>query len=257
MFNLSQRTVVFAVLFVVPLLGFTYWDLVIASYRYQTETSIVISQENSGTTTFNLSFLGLPATADDKDALSVVEFIISRDMLHYLDEKLHLRDHYSSSRIDWLNRFSNTGSFEEFHNYMTNWLVVYYDTASKIIHVQLQTFDANYSKAVVDAILTKSQEFIDHLNATVTAEQTRFFEEKMVESETRLKQAKQALLTFQRTNRLLTTASESSVVLTDISALETQLGKNKSEFGSLANTLTPDAPRLQQMKSDKIGRAHV
>src|SRR5436305_738111 len=137
MFNLSQRTVVFAVLFVVPLLAFTYWDLVIASYRYQTETSIVISQEN-----------------------------------------------------------------------------------------------------------------FDHLNATITAEQTRYFYEKMVESETRLKQAKQALLTFQQTNRLLTTASESSVVLTDISALETQLGKNKSEFGSLANTLTPDAPRLQQMKSD-------
>src|SRR5437588_4301253 len=190
MTNFSPNRILFLVVFVIPFIIVTYYELAIASDRYQSEASLVINQENSGTTTFDVSFLGLPSSADDKDALSVIEFIQSRDMLHYLDEKLHLRDHYSSSRIDWLNRFSNTGSFEEFHNYMTNWLVVYYDTASKIIHVQLQTLNPNYSKAVVDAILTKSQEFIDHLNATVTAEQTRFFEEKMVESETRLKQAK-------------------------------------------------------------------
>ena len=35
-------------------------------------------------------------------------------------------------------------------------------------------------------------------NERMTAEQTRFFDEKMVESETRLKEAKQALLTFQQ-----------------------------------------------------------
>jgi capsular polysaccharide transport system permease protein len=133
---------------------------------------------------------------------------------------------------------------------MAGWLTVSYDTTAKLIRLQLQTFDQDYSKAVLEAILAKSQEFIDHLNAKVTAEQTRFFDDKMVESEARLKQAKQALLTFQRANRLLTTEAESSLVLQNIQALETLLAKEKSEVDAASKTLTDNAPRLQQMKQD-------
>ncbi len=248
MFNFTANRVLFLILFLIPLLVITFYELAIASDRYQSETSILISQENSGSTTFDVSFLGLPSSADDKDALAIVEFIMSRDMLHHLDEKLHLRDHYSASRVDWWARLSNTASFEQFHEYMAGWLIVAYDTTSKLIRLQLQTFDENYSKAVLDAILVKSQEFIDNLNARVTAEQTRFFDDKMAESEARLKEAKQALMTFQRANRLLTTDSESSLVLQNISALEILLAKQKSEVDAASKTLTDNAPRLQQMK---------
>jgi len=103
---------------------------------------------------------------------------------------------------------------------------------------------------VLDAILAKSQEFIDNLNAVNTAEQTRFFEQKMVESENRLKQAKQALLDFQRANRLLSTDTESGVILASITALQSQVEMDESQFESLAKTLTSNAQRLQQMKSD-------
>jgi capsular polysaccharide transport system permease protein len=250
MFSLTSNRILFVVLFIIPLILVVYYEVAIASDRYQSEASLLISQENSGTTTFDVAFLGLPSSADDKDALSVIEFIMSRDMMHYLDEKHHLRDHYSSSKVDWWARLSNTASFEQFHDYMASWLIVTYDATSKIIRMDIQTFDENYSKAILDSILAKSQEFIDTLNAKVTAEQTRFFDEKMAESEARLKEAKQALLTFQRANRLLTTESESSVVLQNISALETVLSKQKSEYESLSKTLTPNAPRLQQMQSD-------
>ena len=148
----NKNRVLFFVLFVIPLIITAYYEIAIASDRYQSEASLVINQENSGTTTFDVSFLGLPSSADDRDALSVVEFIMSRDMLHYLDEKLHLRDHYSAAKVDWLARFSNTGSFEQFHDYMANWLVVTYDPTSKLIRMQLQSFDENYSKAVLDAV---------------------------------------------------------------------------------------------------------
>ena len=251
-----QRRVMFAALFMLLIIFVALYEYAFVSDRYQSEVLLILNQEQSGITTFNLSFLGLPATGEDKDALSVVEFIMSRDMLHYLDDKLHLRDHYSSSRIDWLTRFSNTATFEDFYNYMTNWLIVTYDPTSKFIHLQLQSFDANYSKAVIDAIIAKSQQFIDTLNAKMTAESTRFFEDKMVESENRLNDAKQALLNFQRANRLLTTQKESSIVMSTISALETTLTTDKSNYDSLATTLTPNAPRLQQMRSDMTALAN-
>lgn len=250
MFSSHANRILFFVLFLIPLLIVAYYELFIATDRYQSQSALIITQEKTGTTTFDVSFLGLPSSADDKDARVIEEYILSRDMLRFLEEKHHLRDHYSASRVDWLARLSNTASFEEFHEYMADYLVITYDVESKIIHIDLQSFDENYSKSVLDSILAKSQEFIDTLNTRVTSEQTRFFDEKMVESETRLKEAKQSLLTFQRVNRLFTTESESALVLANISALETVLSKQKSELDSASKTLSTNAPRLQQLRSD-------
>ena len=202
--------ILFFIVFVLPLIVIAYYEVAIATDRYQSEAALIISQEKAGTTTFDVSFLGLPSSADDKDARVVEEFIMSRDMLHFLDDKHHLREHYSASRVDWLARLSNTASFEDFHQYMAGCMILSYDTKSKIIHFQLQSFDANYSKALLEFVRGTSQLFIDSLNERMTAEQTRFFDDKMVESETRLKEAKQALLTFQQANRLLTTDAESA-----------------------------------------------
>ena len=242
--------ILFFIVFVLPLIVIAYYEVAVATDRYQSEAALIISQEKAGTTTFDVSFLGLPSSADDKDARVVEEFIMSRDMLHFLDDKHHLREHYSASRVDWLARLSNTASFEDFHQYMAGYIILTYDTESKIIHIQLQSFDANYSKALTDSIVARSQLFIDSLNERMTAEQTRFFDDKMVESETRLKEAKQALLTFQQVNRLLTTESESALVLQNISALETAMSKQKSELDSAASVLSNNAPRLQQMRAD-------
>jgi capsular polysaccharide transport system permease protein len=250
MFRYRANRVLFIVLFVIPLLMVSYYELFVAGDRYQSEASLILTQEQSGTATFDVSFLGLPSSAEDKDALVIQEYVMSRDMLHFLDEKHHVRDHYSGANVDWLARLSNTASFEDFHEYMVDYIYVTYDTTAKIIRIQLQTFDENYSKALLDSIVAKSQEFIDTLNARVTAEQTRFFDDKMVESETRLKEAKQALLTFQRANRLFTTESESALILANISALETLMSKQKSALDSASKSLSPNAPQLQQLRSD-------
>jgi len=61
MFKVTANRILFLVLFLIPLLVITFYELAIASNRYLSETSILISQENSGSTTFDVSFLGLPS----------------------------------------------------------------------------------------------------------------------------------------------------------------------------------------------------
>jgi capsular polysaccharide transport system permease protein len=248
MFRSLASRVLFVILFLIPFALFIFYELAIVSDRYQSETSIIIGQERSGSTTFNIAFLGLPASADDRDADSVVEFMQSRDLLQYLDDKFRVRDHYSSKRVDWWNRLRSAASFEELHAYMPNWYAVSYDTTSKIIRVQLQTFNENYSRTLLEAILAKSQEFVDRLNAKMTADQLKFFDEKMAESDARLKEAKQALLTFQRVNKLMTTESESTLVLRNITTLQTLLTQARADIESASQTLSENAPRLQQLK---------
>jgi len=240
----------FLIVFVIPLLALTYFQLFIATDRFQSETSIIITKENSSVATFDVSFLGLPSSADDKDAKVISEFITSRDMLKYLDEKLQIRSHYSASRVDWYYRLPNTASFEDFYSYMQNYVAVSYDGEAKILHVSVQAFDENFAKAVLDAIIARSQEFIDKLNERVSNEQTRFFDVKLIESEARMKEAKETLLKFQKDNRLLTTASEGTLIMANIGALEQELSKKRSELDSVGKDLAPTAPRLISLRSD-------
>src|SRR3954447_17165064 len=160
MFGSLASRILFVILFLVPFALFVFYEMTIVSDRYRSETSIIIGQEKSGTTSFNIAFLGLPASGDDEDAASVIEFMQSRDLLQYLDEKYRMRDHYSSKRVDWFNRLRSAASFEDLYSYMPNWYVVTYDTTAKIIRVELQTFNENYSRTLLEAILAKSQEFV-------------------------------------------------------------------------------------------------
>lgn len=247
--SLTTR-VLFVLVFLFPLAIVGYFQLFVATDRFQSEAALIITEERSGATTFDVSFLGLPASGDDKDAKVIQEFINSRDMLRYLDAKLQVRAHYSSSTVDWFYRLPNTASFEEFHEYMAGYLIVTYDTESKILHVTVQAFDENYAKALLDSVIARSQEFIDKLNERVTNEQTRFFDVKLIESEARMKEAKEALLKFQKDNRLLTTESESTLVLANITALEQALSKKRSDLDAIVNDFSPTAPRLTTLRSE-------
>ena len=55
MFKSIANRVLFTILFAVPLLVVIYYELAIASDRYQSEASLIISEENSGQTTFDLA----------------------------------------------------------------------------------------------------------------------------------------------------------------------------------------------------------
>jgi len=246
--SLASR-VLFVALFIVPFAAFLVFELAVISDRYESEASIIIGQEQSGNTSFNISFLGLPTAGNNTDAQAIVEFIGSRDMLRHLDDTYHLRAHYSSKRVDWWDRLAPTASFEELYLYMPNWLTVAYDTTAKIIRVQFQAFDENYSRMVLDAIISRSQVFVDGMNAKMSAEQTRFFEEKMAETDARLKRAKQELLTFQRANKLLTTESESAFVMNNIAALQRFLIATQAAVDVASKTLSDKAPRLQELKN--------
>ncbi|CAN5270619.1 capsule polysaccharide export protein CtrB [soil metagenome] len=247
--SISTR-IIFLAIFVIPLAVISYYQLFVATDRFESEASVIISVESAGTTTLDVSFLGLPSSGDDKDAKVIAEFVSSRDMLKFLDEKLQLRAHYSAPTVDWFYRLPNTASFEEFHDYMAGYLTVIYDADSKILHVSVQAFDENFAKAILDNVIARSQELIDKLNERVTTEQTRFFDIKLVESEARMKEAKETLLKFQKDNRLMTTDLDAGVVMANITALEQELSKKRSELNSVENDLAPTAPRLISLRSD-------
>ena len=248
--RIGFRTVLFFLAFIVPLGLLAFYELRFATDRFHSDATISITQDNNQTQSLDLTMIGLPAVADSKDALTLITYITSFDMLHYLESQLQLRQHYSDPDIDWWSRLPPEASLEEFHNYMQNYITVEFDASSHLVSIHVQAFARDYAQKIVNTILARSQTFVDNLNAHVTEEQTRFFQTQLAESEARLKEARNKLLTFQRENSLLTTESEATMINANISSLDRLLITKQGELSIKQRDLNENSPVIQGLKSE-------
>lgn len=240
----------FLILVLIPLVAVAVYEFSYAADRYESSASIVITEEHGAPVGFDLSALGLPSAGSSKDALLVVEFIDSLDMLKYLDSKFDLRAHFSAPSIDWWARLPVNASMEDFHAYLPGYLQTGYDTDSQIITIQFQGFDREYAKNIVEAVIARSQEFIDKLNSKITTEQTSFLENHLKNTEARARELKSQLLKFQRENQLLTTESQAALVTSNIAELDKQLILKQGELATRQKELNDTSPVIQVLRSE-------
>lgn len=247
--KISFRTASFFLFFLIPLAAVTIYELAYASDRYHSTSVVTITAGTSAVPTLDLSMLGLPSTADSKDGLTLIAFASSIDMLQYLDDKLRLRKHYSNPAVDWLSRLPGNASLEDFHDYMSSTISVLQDRESHLITIEVQAFNRELARDIVNAILERSQTFVDKVNARVTDEQTKFFEKQLLLSESRLKEVKEQLLKFQRDNKLFNTDVEATMVNTNIAALEKVLIEKQGELTVSLVSLNENSPVIQVLRS--------
>ncbi|HRX35116.1 MAG TPA: hypothetical protein P5337_01855 [Aestuariivirga sp.] len=246
----GYRSYLFILLFVIPLALLCVYLMRFATDRFHSDAAISITQDNNNTASLDLTVIGLPAIADDKDALTLVTFANSLDMLQYLESQLQLRQHFSSPDIDWWSRLPPEASLEDFHKYMTHYVVVEYDTVSHLINIHVEAFSRDYAQKMVNAILARSQTFVDNMNARVTQEQTRFFESQLTTSEMRVREAKNQLITFQRENQMLTTDTEAAMINSNIGALDRLLIEKQGELTIKQRELNENSPVIQILKAE-------
>ncbi len=247
--RLSYRTTLFILLFLLPLAVYSAYQLRIATDRFHSEATISIASGVAAAPSLDLSGLGLPTVADDKDATTLVTFINSLDMLQALEPELQLRAHYSNASIDWFSRLPPEASLEAFHDYIGKYVTVSYDPGSRLVNIHVEAFSREYAQRLVNAILAHAQTFVDHLNSRVTVEQTKFFENQLSVTESRLRDAKDEMLRFQRDNGLLTTDSEAQLINTSIGQLNGLLLKAQGELEVQRKQLNDNSPVVQNLKA--------
>ena len=249
-FRPTAHKVTFVLIFIIPFLLLTAYELLYASDRYESVASAIITQESQSSSTLDLSLLGMTNAASSRDAYVMTEFMQSADMLKYLDARLHLREHFSSSKVDWWSRLPADASFEEFHDYFLKYVTCAYDSTQQVIRYSVQTFDPVLSQKVMQAILERSQEFIDRMNDKISHEQIAFLDTQISKSEKRLTEERNRLVSFQQKNNMLSTDTASQAILNTISALEGQLAQKQSDLNSRLAVLDPNAPQLTTIRLD-------
>jgi capsular polysaccharide transport system permease protein len=248
--KLSYRSVLFILIVLVPFGLFTFYELAIATSRYHSASAVAITEDDQVVPALDLSSIGLQGSAGSTDALTLVTFMNSPDMKDYLEQKLGLRQHYSSKDADWWSRLPADASKEEFYDYVDGLVTVELDPVSQLVLVHAQAFTRQFAQSIVNALLERSQEFVDRLNSKITREKIDFFERQLTIADDRLREAKRELLAFQRDNKLLTAEAEARLVSNSIASLNSQLIAKEGQLEVSLRELNETSPIIKRIKSE-------
>ncbi|OEF51350.1 lipopolysaccharide biosynthesis protein [Enterovibrio norvegicus] len=237
-------TILLLVIVVVPNVFFTFYQILIASPKYETRTQIVVKQpDDMATMDSSLAILsGLGVTSTNQDTELVKTYIQSRDMLNFLEKELELRKHFTNQSYDLFSRLNKEASVEEFHNYLLGKLKIEIDPKSSVISIYAQAFTPEYSRNLGENITQKSEWFINNISHELANAQLDFIKSEFQLAEERLEKTKSELIQFQRQNNLLD-PKQDSMALSQIGyGLEGKIVEKKAGLKAIRSVMSDSSP---------------
>ena len=241
--KLFWTTVVLPTLTAILYFGFIAADVYISESRF-----VVRSPERSTASPLGMLLKGTGFTRSQDDSYTVQDFMLSRDALRALDEKLELRDAYNKG--DVLSRFPGLDwddSFENMHRYYQKMVGVQLDPVSSIATVTVRAFSTEEAQQINQHLLEMSEALINQLNERGRQDMIRFAANEVTVAETKAKLAALTLARYRNEKGVIDPEKQSAIPLQQIAKLQDELISTKSQLAQL-QLLTKENPQIPVLK---------
>lgn len=240
------------ILVVIPFLIFAFYQLVIASDRYESQAQMIVKEPDAASTLDPAMALlsGFGVSSGNTDTELVKAYIFSNDMLNHLEQSLQLRTHFSSSEVDIFSRLSDDASSEDFLEYYMSRIKVEIDEKSFVIRVAAQAFTSEFAHQITKEIVDKSELYINQIGNNLAKRQLEFIEREHKIADLRFKEAKAQLISFQQRHDLLDPEAEGMALQEITYSLEAQIAAKQTELRQLLTSMSDTAPRVVQSRSE-------
>ena len=238
--------------FVVPFVIINLYFIVVATDRYVSESKLVVKQSDVGQSpSINLGIFGVLNPTAKEDALFLKEYILSWDMLAYLDKRCGIRKLYEYEGADPLSRLWASSSKDRFLQFYRNHIQVDFDENASFLTVQVQAFQPDQAQNLNQAILDQSERFMNETSHKIAHEQMAFVENELRRVKKTLDGRIEQLIAFQNRYLVLDPADQAKAAAGFVSQMESQLASSEAEMKGLLQYLNEDALQVQAAK-DKI-----
>jgi capsular polysaccharide transport system permease protein len=243
-----QRHWLFVAMVAAPTVAAVLYYGLVASDVYVSESRFLVRspqhQTPSGLVGQLLQSSGISHSQDDTYA--VRDYILSRDALKELDDKLNLRESYSSSDVDILDRFPGLGwnrSFEKFYLYYGKHVGVDYDPVSSITVLTARAFTAENARKINDLLLNISERLVNTLNDQSRRDLISFADNEVKIASDKAKDASLALLSYRSRQEVFEPDKQASIQLEGVAKIQQELIATEMELAQIKK-LSPDNPQI-------------
>jgi capsular polysaccharide transport system permease protein len=248
-----KRHIVFVLTVLVPTCAAIVYYGLIASDVFVSESRFLVrspqQQVQTGLVGALLEGSGLSHSEDD--TYSVHDFILSRDALKELDDKLAVRRAYSGKHIDWFERFAALNwdsSFEALYRYYGKHVTVEYDSTSSISVLTVRAFTADDAQKINRLLLDMSERLVNSLNDRSRRDLIQFAEEEVKIAAAKAQDASLAMLAFRSKHAVFEPDKQAAIQLESVAKLEEELVSTEAELAQLKK-LSPDNPQISGLDS--------
>ncbi|RQW87469.1 MAG: capsular biosynthesis protein [Geobacter sp.] len=249
-FKLSKS---FLLIVVVPFLLIAIYYGVIASPRYVSESKITVRQSGGGQDVGSLavSILSGGGSSSREDNLYLREYILSLDMLQYLDASVGLRKAYQG-RGDYLSRLLPWASQEDFLNFYRKHVSVNYDAVTGVLTIRTEAFDRAFARRMNAAIMYQCEKFINDNSHRISNEQLRFISSELTRANEELLATKQKVLAFQNRHNVLDPVEQAKAMSAFVLQLEAEVGRQEAELRNMRTFLAENSTQVVAFR-EKLG----
>ena len=241
----------------VPWLLTAFYLTAIASDRYVSESIVAVREEGSGisvpTGVDALSAMFGTSAASNEDQYMLQAHILSNDMLRQIDEKLDLRQAYSSPKLDFIFRLDEAASQDQFLDYYRRRIDVVVDDASGLLTIHTQGFTPEVSRAVNQEVVTLSERFINESSHRLAREQMSFAESELRKARDRLNEVRERLQLFQEEHGLLDPTAQAAATTGLTAELQATLARYEAELKGMLAYINDDAPQVDALRAQIRG----
>jgi capsular polysaccharide transport system permease protein len=248
-----QRHWLFVAVVVAPTVAAVLYYGLIASDVYVSESRFLVRspqhQTPSGLVGQLLQGGGFSHSQDDTYA--VRDYILSRDALKELDEKLAVRRTYSESGIDVFNRFAGfswSKSFEDFFRYYGKHVAVDYDSVSSISVLTVRSFSAEDAHKINGLLLDMSERLVNTLNNQSHQDLINLADNEVELASEKAKKASLALLNYRSAHSIFEPDRQAALQLEGVAKIQQELVSTEAELIQLKK-LSPDNPQIPSLSS--------
>jgi len=247
----ARRHWMFNLIVVLPTLLATIYFLLIASDLYISESRFVIRQPEKKTLTSLGQFLqSAGMTSSQSETYTIRDYMLSRDALRILEDNLKLSKLYSSSNIDFLNRFNLLGqedSFDEFFKYYGDMITIDLDTASSICILKVRAFTAKLAQEINEALLFLGEGLVNELNDRARQDLIHFAIQEAEAAEAAAKASAMALSGYRNRQTLFDPAQQSNMQLQQVGKLQADLIDVRGQLAQL-RTFVSESPYIKALE---------
>ena len=233
-------------------LAVIYFGL-IASDIYISESRFMVRspqrQSQSGILGSLLQGTGFSRSQDD--AYSVQDYILSRDALKELDDKLAVRKAFSSRSVDFLNRFPTLEwdeSFESLFRYYKRRVSVELDSTSSITALKVSAFTAADAARINDLLLQMSERLVNALNERARQDLIGYATSEVQNAEKSAKEAALMLSSYRNRQSVVDPEKQSALQLQGVSKLQEELIATRTQLAQV-RSVTPNNPQIPLLRN--------
>ncbi|MDP3612674.1 MAG: hypothetical protein Q8R98_12540, partial [Rubrivivax sp.] len=228
-----------------------YYGLV-ASDVYISEARFVIrSPQRTAPTGLGALLQGTGLGRAQDDTYSVHDYVLSRDALRELDDKLKVRAAYSDTSVDFFNRFpglQGDESFEALHRYYLKHVVIEYDATSSISVLRTRAYNAQHAKDVNELLLQMGERLVNSLNTRSRQDLVEVAQKEVTLAEERTRAAAASLSSFRADRGVFDPDRQSAMQLQGVAKLQEELFAAETQLAQLRQ-VSPNNPQVAGMAS--------